>query len=127
MAENDTSFGTTSSPKRSGRNLRIAAGVVLVLGIFGADLVYWLGTRSVVVSNDPSLLVNEKEQARQEEILIGKQAGLIREWTADLKRPGTQAVIIVVLAALVAGGCIYFGSLADSRAEHTDESDVPQG
>jgi len=117
MAENDTSSGAISSDRRRGRRLRIAAAIVLVLGIFGADMVYWLGTRSVVDSNDPSLLVNEKEQSRQEEILYGKQAGLIREWTADLKRPGTQAAVIIVVAALVAGGCIYFGSLADSRGD----------
>jgi flagellar basal body-associated protein FliL len=110
-----------ASGKRQARQLRIIAAVVLVLGVFGADLVYWLGSRSAVgVSSDPQMLVNEKAAARQAEILIGKQAGLVQGWIDDLKRPGTQAVIVVVIAVLLAGGCLYFAGLMDS-GDHRDE------
>jgi hypothetical protein len=109
--------GAVSSAKRRARLLRITAAVVLVLGIFGADLVYWLGTRSAEASDDPSTLGNEKAESRQAEILYGKQAGLIKEWAEDLNRPGTQAVIIVVAAALVAGGCFFFARLFDTGSE----------
>jgi hypothetical protein len=125
MAVNAQTPFSSSSPKRRARRLRITAAIILVLGIFGADLVYWLESRSAVISNDPSLLGNEKEESRQAEILYGKQAGLIRAWTDDLKQPGTQAILIVVAAALVACGCIYFASLMDSRPENADESDLP--
>jgi len=47
----------------------------------------------------------------------GKQALLIDNWTHDLKQPGTQALIIVVTAALVAGGCFYFARLLDAADE----------
>jgi hypothetical protein len=109
-----------SSAKRRARRLRITAAVVLVLGIFGADLVYWLGTRSAEVSDDPQMLGNEKAESRQAEILYGKQAGLIQEWSDDLKRPGTQAVIVMVSAILVAGGCFYFARLIESGSERDD-------
>jgi hypothetical protein len=110
-----------SSAKRRARWLRITAAVVLVLGIFGADLVYWLGTRSAEVSDDPSMLVNEKAEARQAEILYGKQAALIQNWTDELKRPGVQAVIVVSAAILIAGGCFYFARLLEHGDEKTDE------
>jgi hypothetical protein len=121
MTANNNTTGPISSVRRQPRRLRITAAIVLLLGIFGADGVYWLGTRSAQVSDDPSMLGNEKAQSRQEEILYGKQAVLIDEWLADLKRPGTQAVIIVVTAALVAGGCFYFARLLDAADEQGDE------
>jgi hypothetical protein len=111
-----------SSAKRRARGLRIIAAVVLVLGIFGADLVYWLGTRSAEVSDDPQMLGNEKAESRQAEILYGKQASLIKEWSDELKRPGIQAVMVVVTAVLVAGGCFYFARLLDSGSERADET-----
>jgi hypothetical protein len=117
MTANNETPGPISSAKRRGRRLRITAAIVLLLGIFGADLVYWLGTHSARLSDDPSLMGNEKAQSRQEEILYGKQSVLIDEWSHDLKRPGTQALIIVVTAALVAGGCFYFARLLDAADE----------
>jgi hypothetical protein len=121
MMENTQTADPVSSARRQARLLRIVAAVVLVLGIFGADLVYWLGTRSAVVSDDPSMLGNEKAESRQAEILYGKQAGMVQDWSDELKRPGVQAVIIVVTAVLVAGGCVYFAGLMDCRETNADE------
>jgi hypothetical protein len=90
---------------------------VLLLGIFGADAVYFLGARRADVSEDPAMMGNEKAQTRQEEILYGKQSVLIDNWTHELKRPGTQALVVVVTAALVAGGCFYFARLLDRADE----------
>jgi hypothetical protein len=117
----------SSDARQRARRLRIAAAVILVLGVFGADFVYWLGSRSKVVSDNPAFLTNEKEQSRQEEILIGKQAGLVDAWTEDLKRPKTQAIIIVVAAALAAGGCFYFAGLQHNfeEAERDEETKPP--
>src|ERR1700678_1670520 len=122
MTANTPTPDPVSSAKRRARLLRITAAVVLVLGIFGADLVYWLGTRSAEMPDDAQTLGNEKAESRQSEILYGQQAGLIKEWAEDLKRPGTQAVIVVVAAALVAGGCFYFARLLDAGSERADET-----
>ena len=46
------------------------------------------------------------------EQLYGKSGLLIEEWFDDLKRPGTQATIIVVLSALIASGCFYLARLS---------------
>ena len=75
--------------------------IVLALGIAGAGIVYWLGTRSPDLSDDLSMVGYNKPETRQMEILYGKEGDLIEDWSNDLKQPGTQAVIIVLAAALV--------------------------
>ncbi len=50
-------------------------------------------------------------------VLYGKMGLMIDDFLDDLKRPGTQATIIVAAAALVASGCFYFARLS----EHDDE------
>ena len=112
--------GNKSAPQ--GRWLRMTAAVVLLLGIFGAELMYWLRTRSV---NSPDLLPmagEDKSATRQAEVIMGQQAVLMDEWGRALQRPGTQAVIIVVTAVLVAGGCFYFARLLD-RAGQSGQRD----
>jgi len=91
--------------------------LVLVLGLAGAGVVYWLGTRSPDVSDDLSMLGYNKAQTRQMEQLYGKQGLLIEEWMEDLKQPGTQAVIIAAVSTLIAVGCFYFARLLDSDEE----------
>jgi hypothetical protein len=108
---------------RQARRLRITAAVVLLLGIFGAELVYWLRTRSV---DSPDLLPvagEDKGATRQAEMMMGRQAVFMEEWGRGLQRPGTQAVIILVSAGLVAGGCFYFARLqAGPRSGDTGPS-----
>jgi len=91
--------------------------LVLVLGLAGAGVVYWLGTRSPDVSDDLSMLGYNKARTRQMEQLYGKQGLLIEEWMEDLKQPGTQAVIIAAVSALIAAGCFYFARLLDNDEE----------
>jgi flagellar basal body-associated protein FliL len=115
MTPIDKTSGPPSS-KRSAR-LRIIGIVVLVLGLGGAGLVYWLGTRSPDVSDDLSMLGYNKAQTRQMGMLYGKMGPVIEEWFDDLKQPGTQAEIIVVVSILIAAGCFYFARLLG----HDDE------
>ncbi len=92
----------------------------LVSGIVIAGVVYWMGTRSPDVANDPSMLGYDRPAERQMETLYGKQGDLIEEWSNKLKQPGTQAAIIILTAALVAGCCFYFARLLDYDADHVD-------
>jgi len=94
------------SAKRPAR-LRLAGVIVLALGIAGAGVVYWLGTRSPDMSDDLSMVGYNKAQTRQMEQLYGKSGLLIDEWFEDLKQPGTQATLIVAISVLIAGGCFY--------------------
>jgi hypothetical protein len=108
---NDKTSGSISSSSRRARTLRITGIIALVLGIAGAGIVYW--TRSPDLSDDLSMTGYNRAETRQMEILYGKQGELIEDWSNDLKQPGTQAVIIIVTAALIAGGCFYFARLSD--------------
>jgi hypothetical protein len=121
MTVDSKTAGPVSPAWRQARRLRIAAAVVLLLGIFGADLVYWLGTRSVDSPDVLPVAGEDKAQTRQEELIMGKQTVLVDEWGRDLKRPGTKAAIIVVTAALVAAGCFYFARLLDQAGQRSDE------
>ncbi len=91
--------------------------IVLVLGIAGAGVVYWMGTRSPDASDDLSMLGFNKAQTRQMEQLYGKSGLLIEEWSDDLKQPGTQAILIAAVSALIAAGCFYFARLSDDDGE----------
>jgi hypothetical protein len=111
MIENDKSPAPVSSAGRRARKLRVIGLIVLVMGIAGAGIVYW--TRSADVSGDLSMAGYNKPVERQMAILYGKQGELIEDWSDDLKQPGTQAVIIIVLSAGIASACFYFARLLD--------------
>ena len=102
-------------PKRSGKRLRVAGVLILVLGIGMADLIYWRGSRSTGLPDDPALLGYDKTQNRQLGNLYGQQGVLAQEWADDLKEPRTQAIIIVAASTLAAGACFYVAGLMDSN------------
>jgi len=113
VSANDKTTIPISSAKQRTRRLRLAGVIVLVLGLGGAGVVYWLGTRTADVSGDLSMVGYNKSEERQMGILYGKQGELIEDWTNDLKQPGTQAGIIATTSILVAAGCFYFARLSD--------------
>jgi hypothetical protein len=49
-----------------------------------------------------------KADSRQMEMLYGQMGVMMQELIDDLKRPATQAIIILVMAGLIAVGCFYF-------------------
>ena len=102
-----------SSSSRRARRLRMIGVIVLALGIVGAGIVYWARTRSPDLSNDLSMLGFNRAETRQMGQLYGTQGLLIQKWYEDLKQPGTQAAIIVVISALITIGCFYFARLLD--------------
>jgi hypothetical protein len=127
MIANDKASAPVSFARRRARRLKLTGVVILLLGIAGAGIVYWLGTRSPDLSDDLSMTGFNKREDRQMGILYGKQGELIEDWSNDLKQPGTQAVILAVTAALAAGGCFYFARLLDYDADHADEIDLSKG
>ncbi len=90
---------------------------MLAVGISGAGVVYWLGTRNANLSDNLSMSGFNRAQTRQMGQLYGKSGLLIEEWSEDLKQPGTQAVIITVFSALISAGCFYFARLLDCDDE----------
>lgn len=105
--------GPMNSSKRRAKRLRIIGITVLALGIAAAGLVYWLGTRNANLSDDLSMQGFNRAEQRQMGQLYGKSGLLIEQWSDDLKRPGTQAIIIALFSAAIAAGCFYFARLLD--------------
>ena len=101
----------TPSPAHKSARLRTAGVLALILGIIVAALVYWLGTRSPDISDDPSMLGFNRAQTRQMEQLYGKSGLLVNEWLDDLKRPRTQAILIVSVSVVASAACFYFARL----------------
>jgi hypothetical protein len=97
--------------------LRIIGVIVLLLGIGSAGAVYWIRTRSADLNDDPSMAGYYKIQSRQMGMLYGNMGLLIQDLLDDLKRPGTQAIIIIVVATIVSFGCFHFARWLD----HDDE------
>jgi len=118
--------GPVSSSRKSTR-LRAIGIIVLVLGMASAGTVYWLGTRSANLYDDRSMQGFNRAEQRQMGQLYGKSGLLIEQWSDDLKQPGTQAVLIMITSALVAGGCFYFARLLDGGDEPAGGSDLPHG
>jgi hypothetical protein len=96
-----------SSPGQRARRLRIVAVFILLLGIAGAEVVYLFGNEPGRMPDDPSLLGYDKAQARQVGTLYGQQGVIAQEWSDELKQPRTQAIIILGIAGLAAGACLY--------------------
>ena len=112
MSANDKTSTPISSSKQ--RRLKIIGVLVLLAGMGGSGLVYWTGTRSADLMDDPAMLGYHRAETRQMGILFGGMGSMIEEWSADLKRPGMQATIIAVGATLVALGCFYLSGFSDS-------------
>ena len=73
------------------------------------------------------MLGYNRAQTRQMEQLYGKSGLLIEEWFDDLKQPGTQAILIAAVSALIAAGCFYFARLLDNDDETPDETGLRHG
>jgi hypothetical protein len=116
MAPNDNASVTLPAPRRA-RRLRMIGWMVLALGLSGAGLIYWLGTRSPDVSGDLSMVGYNRARSRQMGMLYGKMGPLIEEWSDDLKQPATQAEIIFALSVLTTAGCFYFARLLEQDDE----------
>ena len=111
-----TADDKTSGPAPSKRSaqIRLIGNLVLALGIGGAGVVYWQGTRSPDPADDISMLGYDKAGQRQMGVLYGKMGSVIDGLLDDLKRPGNQAALIVVVTGLIAAGCFYFAPWLDN-------------
>jgi hypothetical protein len=104
----------------------MAGFIVLALGMAGAGVVYWLGTRSPDLNDDLSMVGFNRAEQRQMGQLYGKSGLLIEQWSDDLKQPGTQAILIAAVSALIAAGCFYFARLQDIDDEPAGGIDLPR-
>jgi hypothetical protein len=110
MAANNTSPGLVSS-RKAGARLRTVGVLVLLLGLSGAGLVYWMGAPPVDLSDDVATPATSKREARAIEANVGKMGLFMSDFLEDWQYPGTKAGAIAVASFLVASGCFYFARL----------------
>jgi hypothetical protein len=107
--------------QRQARRLRTIGGGILLAGGGIAGLVYWLGMRSPELTDDPGMQGFNRVEQRQMNQLFGGVGGLIEDCTNAFKQPGTQALLIVIAAIVLAAGCFYF-----ARRLVNDDADANQ-
>ncbi|MDR3459077.1 MAG: hypothetical protein P4N60_16660 [Verrucomicrobiae bacterium] len=113
------------SPERHSRRWKLAGWVVLVLGLVAAAIVYWLGTRSADLTDNPEMSRYYKNEAHQMGLIYGKQGLLMDDLNNSLKRPGTQAFLIVAGSVVVALGCFAFARFPAVEDESPGDKTPP--
>jgi len=113
----------TARPNRSSNRparLKLVGSIVLALGLVSAALVYWRGRRAADWQDDLAMVGYSSAQSRQMGMLYGKMGRLVDDFYDDLQRPGTQAVLIILVSGMFGLGCFYV-----ARGP-TDEPEPPQ-
>jgi hypothetical protein len=99
------------------RRLRLVGGLICVVGLMSAAIVYWRGTHAEDLSADPSMIGFDRASRRQVGVLYGKVGEMVEDLSDDLKQPRTQAIIIALLSGIIGAGCFYFAGLFEQDGE----------
>jgi hypothetical protein len=110
VSQGNTEVPTSSeSLHREKARLRKIGLIILLVGLCCAGLVYWIGNRP----EDPALTEyqqsEERNARRQMESLYGTSGDVMHKLMDAMKRPGHQALAIIVLTAVVSSVCFYLG------------------
>jgi hypothetical protein len=84
------------------RQLRIVGVLVLVIGLAGAGLFYWVKARSAGPSMDELFPGYSQNRARQVGILMGSMTVTLLGLMDSLKDPFTASIIIAAVSGCVA-------------------------
>ena len=96
--------------------LRIAARAVLACGIVTAVLFYWLQSRNAAPELDELAAGYLKARDRDLGQLMGPLGVTLTQWMDVLQRPLSEAILIIVGAAIVAWICKRLAESADDPA-----------
>ncbi|HEV2694530.1 MAG TPA: hypothetical protein VG347_16675 [Verrucomicrobiae bacterium] len=108
------------SPEQHARRWKRAGGIVLAVGVVAAGVVYGVGSREAALADEASMQGFYKSEAHQMGMLYGKQGLLMDDLSNDLKQPGTQAGLILVVAAVGAVGCFVFAKFPEVKDDNTE-------
>jgi hypothetical protein len=111
--------------RRAGTTLRLIGATILVLGLGGAGLVYWLSAPPDDLSDEVLRSSNSKRVQRAIEVNVGKMGVAMDGLAEDLEDPATKAIVIAVITLLLGAGCFYFAHLQDRGEELEDFEDPP--
>jgi hypothetical protein len=90
---------------------------VLLVGCSSAALVYFLRTWYATPSPEDLLANYHEANARQMGLLYGHSGVVMWEGLQTLAQPGAQAIVILVVTALVSLICFRVGWVDDDRAK----------
>jgi hypothetical protein len=99
-----TLVSRVSSAKPSDR-FRLTGALVLLVGLLGAGIYYWVEARPTGPSMEDLMPGYTRARERQMGIMMGQAGVLMAEWQDALELPGTQALIGVGVAGLFS---LYF-------------------
>ena len=97
------------------RRARIIGSTIGLAGIIAAGVVYWRGTQGPDFTEDASMVGYDRGARRQVGILYGKFGELTEDLSDELKKPGTQAILIIVVSAGISFGCFCFARLLENE------------
>jgi hypothetical protein len=104
------------------RRYRLAAAVILSAGLVSAGLLYWLCQPEADYSDDPSMIGFNRPAERAMESLYGKQGQLIEGLNDWLSQRGSQALLVVVGAGILAVICFQFARVVEHEAMMAEEA-----
>ena len=97
----------SESLHREKARLKKVGALILLLGFASAGMLYWIRTRP----EDPALEQYRQDESRavsrQMQMLYGTSGNVMQDFVTALKRPGTQAIIIIIVTVLISGVCFY--------------------
>lgn|GEM_PF-410122 len=112
-----TQTGAEPAERRT-KQWRTAGVCVLLLGGVITGAVWWHGTRSPSIQDNPAMLGFNRAEHRQMGMFFGKSGYLIDDFLDNLKQPGTQAILIGVTTLIIATGCFIFARLPAPNPDH---------
>jgi hypothetical protein len=107
-----------SSSIQPSRRLRIIGMLVLVLGVAGAGLFYYMEVRSAGPSMDELFPGYSRNRARQVGVLMGSMMVTLLGLVDSLKDPLTASILIAAVSAGVALICFRLASVMDQSHPH---------
>ena len=108
---------------REKAQLRKLGALILAIGLISAGLLYWLRAEN---SNLDQLRESQAHaESRQMQLLYGRSGGITEDLSNALKRPGPQALLIVVVSGIIAAGCFYLGQPIQ-ESDEASSTDAPK-
>jgi hypothetical protein len=103
---------TQSSISR--RSLLNYIGIAIIIaGMATGEFIYWRSLGNDSISDDPTSLYESRVYEQTVERTVGVFGLLMDQWSrsfAKLKEPRPQAIAIVVISLVAAGGCFLVAS-----------------
>ena len=115
MAAEDPNRDALPAARKKARRYRLLGVGTALLGLAAAGVITWRAAHAPDDSANPAMVGFHRNEERQMGLLYGKQGQFIEELSNALQQPGTQAFLILALAAVVTTGFFYFARHLEAK------------